>query len=303
MDGISEADEFLPEFLDFYEHGLPRGFTTGLETLDPIYRVMPGMFTVLTGVPSHGKSEFMDEVVRRMVEQHHWKFAYYTPENTPMGLHMIKLAMKYIGKPFDQDEYGAMTRDEVLRAAEWMKENVFYINPRAKVYSVDEILERAKVLVYRHGVNGVIIDPWNYVRKDFNGLREDQFINQELQKIGVFTKSTKAHVWLVVHPRTLRKDKDGKIAVPNMYDLSGGSKFGDNADFILAVSRDPLAAFNSGKHEVIVHNQKARYRPAGTQGNVTFLWEPASGRFLEHGVPVLKPADQEDMEIEGHDGF
>jgi twinkle protein len=296
IDGISEAGEFLNEFMDFFVNGLPRGFSTGIPTLDQIYRVMPGMVTVLTGVPSHGKSEFLDEVVRLMAERLRWKFAFYTPENTPTSLHMIKLAQKHIGKPFDRDVPGSMTEDEARVAAEWMTNTIFYINPRTTTFSVDEILDRAKVLVYRKGIRGLIIDPWNYVRKDFGPLREDQFINQELQKIGMFAKATGVHIWLVVHPRTLRKDKDGKIAVPNMYDLSGGSKFGDNADFILAVARDPVKAFEEGIHEVTVHNQKARYRPAGTQGHVTLLWEPFNGRFTVAGDAIIQPPD-DDLEI------
>jgi twinkle protein len=302
LDGISEADEFLTEFLDFYQNGLPKGFSTGIPTLDTIYRVMPGMVTVVTGIPSHGKSEFLDEIVRLMVENLDWKFAFYTPENTPTSLHMIKLAEKHVGKPFDQAQYGAMTEDEVMEAAAWMKENIFYVNPQTKTFSVDEILDRARVLVYRKGIQGLIIDPWNYVRKDFGSLREDQFINQELQKIGMFAKASGVHIWLVVHPRTLRKNKDDKIAVPNMYDLSGGSKFGDNADFILAVERDAKKAFETGIHEVTIHNQKTRYRPAGVQGHVKLLWEPFNGRFGVTGDAVIRPPDDDDMEIQG-DGF
>lgn len=299
MHGISEIAEFTDEFMKFYHEGLPKGVSTGIPGLDPLYRVMPGMMTVITGVTNYGKSELMDEIVRCMVEQSGWKFAFYSPENYPMSLHMIKLAEKYIGKPFDRDKLGHMTEAEAKRAKDWMNENLFYINPRAVTFSVDEILERANVLIYRKGIQGLIIDPWNYVRKDFNGLREDQFINQELQKIGVFTKATGVHVWLTVHPRTLRRDKNDKIQVPTVMELSGGSKFGDNADFMFAVHRDPMKAAETGIHEVDVHVQKSRYKYAAVQGMKTLIWNPFNGRFDgDDGMPVYKPVPSEGFEIE-----
>lgn len=287
IDGISEVDEFMGDYLNYYRNGMPTGLSTGISTLDPIYKIMPGMVTVTTGVPSHGKSEFIDEIVRKMNEQLGKKFAYYSPENHPQSLHMMKLAEKYIGKPFDIKKSGAMTEEEAIKAADWMQDNIFYINPRGKSYSVDEILDRAKILKYRHGIFGLIIDPWNYVRKDFGALREDQYINQELQKLSTFAKQTGMHIWLVVHPRTLRKDKDGNIQTPTMYDLSGGSKFGDNADFIFAVERYPKESFATNNHRVTIHVQKVRYRPAGQQGSVELHWEPFNGRFKESDPPVI----------------
>lgn len=291
VDGISEIDEFVGEFLSFYNNGLPKGESTGIETLDQIYRVMPGMVTVITGVTNYGKSELMDEIVRNMIDKSGWKFAFYSPENYPMSLHMMKLAEKWVGKPFDTERFGHMSANEAAEAAQWMQDNIYYINPRNRTFSIKEILERAKILIYRKGIRGLVIDPWNYVRKDFGAMREDQFINAAMQEIGVFTKATGVHVWLTVHPRTLKKDKEGKIEVPTVMELSGGSKFGDNADFVFAVHRDPMKAFQTGIHEVMVHVQKSRYRPAATQGNVKLIWNPFNGRFSGEQDAVLMPQE------------
>ena len=300
IDGISEIIEFKDEFLRFYNEGLPKGVSTGIPGLDGVYRVMPGMCTVITGVTNYGKSEIMDEIVRCMIQQSGWKFAFYSPENFPMSLHMIKLAEKYIGKPFDRDKLGYMSEAEAVKAWKWMQENIFYINPRAKTFSIDEILDRANILVYRYGVQGIVIDPWNYVRKDFGGLREDQFINEAMQKIGVFTKATSTHVWLTVHPRTLKRDKEDKIQVPTVMELSGGSKFGDNADFMFAVHRDPQKAFATGIHEVTVHVQKSRYKYAAVQGSHTLIWNPFNGRFSSDGEPTIADIqDEHTFNIEG----
>lgn len=309
IDGISEVTEFVDEYLDFYDNGVPKGISTGIASddetspLDEIYRVMEGMFTIISGVTNYGKSELVDEMVRCMIQKFGWKFAFYTPENSPLPLHMMKIAEKYIGKPYDRTRNGFMSRDEAVEAAEWMKDNFFYINPRNTIYTIDEILAKAEILVYRNGIQGLIIDPWNYVRKDFGGLREDQYINECMQKIGVFCKKTRVHVWLTVHPRTLRKDKDGKIELPSVMDLSGGSKFGDNCDFFFVVHRDPKEAFVTGIHTVSVHVQKSRYRYAAQQGAVSMEWNPFNGRFAPVGKvakwdssvqPIVVPPDEID---------
>ena len=292
VDGISEANEFAEEFLNFYLNGVPTGVTTGIYGMDEIYRVMPGMNTVVTGISNHGKSEWLDQVIVNMIELHGWKFAFYSPENFPTSLHMIKLAEKYIGKSFDTRRFNAMTYEEADRAREWINENIFYINPRGVTFSVEEIIERARILIYRKGIQGLIIDPWNYVRKDFNGLREDQFINEAMQKVGVFTKDTNVHTWTVVHPKTLHKDKDGKIKMPGMHDLSGGSKFGDNADFLIGVERFPQEAKETQIHRVRVHCQKSRYKYAAVQGSVDLEWDKDCGRIsgLQSAV-VTVPED------------
>lgn len=303
IDGISEADEFIGEYLEFYDNGLPKGVSTGvamneqgISEVDQLYRIMPGMLTIVTGVTNYGKSEFMDEIIRCMIEKEKWTFALYSPENSPHSLHMLKLAEKHVGKPFDREKEGHMSREEAVEASKWIADNIFYINPRYTTYCVDEILERAKVLIYRKGIKGLVIDPWNYVRKDFGALREDQYINEEMKKLVIFARSWGIHIWLIVHPRTLRKDKNNKIEVPTVMELSGGSKFGDNADFLFAIHRDPKEAFETGIHYVMLHMQKSRYRPAAKQGYIKLRWEPFNGRFCPGEDAVYNPDNTEFFE-------
>lgn len=303
IDGIQEAIEFADQYMKFYHEGVPTGESTYIPGLDRIYRVMPGMFTILTGITNFGKSEVIDEIVRNMIREVGWKFAFFTPENNPMPLHMMKLAEKYIGKPFDQNKVGSMNEHEAQGALQWINENIYYINPLTQTFSISKILERARILKYRHGINGLIIDPWNYVDKEgYLGLREDQYINVQMQLIKDFCRETNIHVWLVVHPRTLYVDpKTNKAKVPTIHHLSGGSKFGDNCDFFFAVHRDPKEADETGIHKVEIHVQKSRYRYAAKQGSTAVLWNPMNGRLDEAAdAPVSKP-DVEGFDPDGDD--
>jgi twinkle protein len=77
-----------------WKRGLPSGDKTGW----PIrsikhYTVAPGQFTVVTGWPSSGKSEWLDALLVNLSRQG-WKFAMFSPENQPVELHIAKILEK-----------------------------------------------------------------------------------------------------------------------------------------------------------------------------------------------------------------
>ena len=46
--------------VDFYKSGVEKGFSTGWSKVDELYTVQPGQWTLITGIPSHGKSSWLD---------------------------------------------------------------------------------------------------------------------------------------------------------------------------------------------------------------------------------------------------
>lgn len=78
---------------------MPRGADTGWPLLDRHYSVRPGEWTLVTGIPGHGKSEFLDAMTINLAARHGWRFGIFSPENQPFSLHLAKLAEKYTGNP------------------------------------------------------------------------------------------------------------------------------------------------------------------------------------------------------------
>src|SRR3990167_8048259 len=83
---------------DFPPYKSPEVFKLGMGTLDDHYRIRPGDFTVVTGIPSHGKSTFINEVACRMAEKHGWTACFASFEQMPQVDHRRALRTYYNGK-------------------------------------------------------------------------------------------------------------------------------------------------------------------------------------------------------------
>jgi hypothetical protein len=184
--------------------------------------VAPGEVTIVTGVPSHGKSEWLDAVMVNLASSFEWRFAIFSPENVPFRLHFQKLAAKLTGKPFRRGPNERMRRDEVGVCLDWLEERVSLIMPDEETFDLDSIVERMRICVHREGVRGIIMDPWNEIdHKRPRNLSETEYISQSLTKIRRFARMTEVHFWLVAHPQKLQRLADGSYPIPTPYDISG----------------------------------------------------------------------------------
>jgi len=60
----------------------------------------------------------------------------------------------------------------------------------------------SKILNYRYGLHGLIIDPWNTVEHKFRqGESETNYVSRMLAFINSFAKINELHIWIVAHPK------------------------------------------------------------------------------------------------------
>jgi twinkle protein len=69
LKGVYEPIHLADRVQNDYVHGLVPGTSTGLHALDLNYSVKRRQWTVVTGIPGHGKSTFIDNVMVRMARQ------------------------------------------------------------------------------------------------------------------------------------------------------------------------------------------------------------------------------------------
>jgi twinkle protein len=266
-----------------YDNGVKRGLSTGWRTVDRLYTVVPGEFTVITGIPNHGKSEFVEALMVNMILNHKWRFGYFSPENLPMEQHLVKIIEKVVGMPALNVglENPRMDRDTFVTAQEFLDDYLRFIYPADEDLSIDKILSIARQVLCQMGMDGLILDPWNEFEHRYGSMSEAQYLNQELGKIRRFARTNKIHVFLVAHPRIMRtvKDEYDKYAPPTMYDISGGAHWNNKADNGLAVHRED---FN--RHETTVHVHKIRHKSVGKKGKVVLNYCYDSGRYFCKGV-------------------
>jgi len=222
--GIFEAMDVADKIDALYEFGMPPGAPSGWTTLNEHYTVKEGQWTLVTGIPGHGKSNFLDALLINLAQQSHWRFGMFSPENQPIERHFANLMEKLVDKPFNIGPADRITREEKDEAKLWLQEYFFVILPDEEEgnWSIDGILDLAKVLVFRKGIKGLVIDPWNELdHSRSNGMTETEHISQVLTKIRQFARAYGVHVWVVAHPAKLRKEENGKYPVPTPYDVAG----------------------------------------------------------------------------------
>lgn len=279
VDGLFTVDDVQDAVLSLYQDGLRSGLSTGWKNLNDYYTVRPCELTVLTGIPGSGKSTFIDAMTVNLNRLHGWKFAYCSPENWPIKRHIAGIAEKIIGKPFSIGSWSSdrMSRDELKKVLEKMGKSFYFTELQEKQMSISIILDVMQAAIDRHGVNGIILDPWNeleYHRP--SNLSETEYVSESLGKIRRFARLNNVHIWLVAHPTKLKRNDDGTYPVPRLYDISGSAHFYNKADNGIVVHRP-----NPKKPLVNVHVQKIRFREIGKIGQASLLYVHDSGTYSE----------------------
>lgn len=272
VDGVFTLSDIESRMDVLYQTGLKQGATIGHYNFDEYCSFETKTLGIVTGIPNHGKSEWLDEMVYRLNLRYGWKWAYFSPENEPLELHMAKLIEKFVGKKFSKD---TMQIAEYTYAKQHINANFFFICPNDD-YKPDTILAAAKALVRRYGIKGVVIDPYNYLEAQMeHNQNETQYISELLGKFKTFAKINDVVVIIVAHPAKMQKNKQTlKYDPPTLYDISGSAHFYNKADFGITVHRD----FDNDLTEVYV--QKVRFRHLGKKGVAKFKYNLTNGRYV-----------------------
>ena len=272
VDGVFTLSDIESRMDVLYQTGLKQGATIGHYNFDEYCSFETKTLGIVTGIPNHGKSEWLDEMVYRLNLRYGWKWAYFSPENEPLELHMAKLVEKFVGKKFSKD---TMQIAEYTYAKQHINANFFFICPNDD-YKPDTILAAAKALVRRYGIKGVVIDPYNYLEAQMeHNQNETQYISELLGKFKTFAKINDVVVIIVAHPAKMQKNKQTlKYDPPTLYDISGSAHFYNKADFGITVHRD----FDNDLTEVYV--QKVRFRHLGKKGVAKFKYNLTNGRYV-----------------------
>lgn len=278
VDGVQTVRDLWSSVFSLHEAPEQPGAETGWVNAQGVYNVEPGQMTIVTGIPSHGKSTFIDALRVNLFKIHGWPSAAFSPENWPASTHLTTLIEMYAGKSFRQ-----MTQEDVYAEMCSVMQGFYFIQPDKDddMMTVDAILTRAKALVYREGIKVLVIDPWNEIEHNMpSGQREDQYISAQLSKIRRFARVNAVHVFLIAHPRQLEKNKDGAYPPPTAYDIAGGAMWRNKADNILCVFRPDM---KTGQTDVQV--QKIRFRRNGKAGEtMSFNYHVGTSTYHANGT-------------------
>ena len=273
LENVTTFKDIETEITDFVENGFKPGFQIGLQNFDDIFSTYTGQFITVTGIPSSGKSDFVDQMVMGYNLNYQWKTAFASPENAPTYLHAHKLMRKaWQGMPTKKD----INTDKWNQVANHINDNFFFIDMER--YTLESVLRKGAELVKRKGIKCLVIDPFNKIR-DVDCKTEDvnRYTMEYLTKIESFAKKFDVLVFIVAHPTKMYRTQDGKIEEPTMYNIKGGGEWYDASYHGILVHR------NYEEKTVKAKILKVKFQNLGENGaEAHFKWDPASGCFIPH---------------------
>jgi twinkle protein len=283
VDGVFTIDDSWADIERLYAEGLGRGASTGWASLDRYYTVRRRQLTVITGTPGSGKSMFADALLMNLAKSNwEWTFAICSPEMQPLERHWATLLSMWAGQPFGDGPTPRMDKETLRQGKEFLRDKFFMVLPEEP--TLEAVTERFLWTHARHGVQGLLLDPWNELDHSRPGsMSETEWCNQQLRKL----KRTGWHhdVWvgLIAHPTKMYRNKQtGLYDVPTLYDISGSAAFYNKCDNGIVIVRDK----GDESKPVEVHVQKIRYQEiGGLTGDrpVRLRHDKVTGRYMEAG--------------------
>ncbi len=281
--GITNVDDHWDKFLYILKNGFPKGWKPR-GGLGELVQFHPGYTTIFTGIPGHGKSEMLDQILVQLCIDYNLRGGYFSPENRPTELHVIKLVEKVLGK-----SAWKANEMELVRAKSFLGERLFWIYPD-EGYDLDNVLEKVRQAVLRYGISWFVIDPWNKLEHQYT-QSETKYISESLDKIANFNHKNGTHCFIVAHPTKMKfNEEEGKYAIPGLYDISGSANFFNKADIGMCIYKENVTP-NEYKNTLLI--QKVKFKFWGAQGNVNYTWDSENGRYNEFGRDLTNWINQE----------
>jgi twinkle protein len=285
VEGTFTAEDVWDDILDLYNNGDEETLKPKSESFskfNDMFSILMGQLTVVTGVPSSGKSNFIEWYVLNLIKDFdNLKASYYSPEHFPLKKHHEIMSEKVVGKPFQKNQYEErMNLSELEKYKEWSKDKIYLTMPDGgKTPNWKWIMERWEEQCFRYGCNIFVVDAFNKVKMD--NRESTAQISDVLADITMFCQKYNVHVFLIAHPRKMGKDEDGNEQMPDLYDVKGSGDFRDQTHNGLVVHR----MYNTDdKRDVKIGNLKAKFKNQGS-GNIgetiTLKYNVKNGRYFE----------------------
>lgn len=280
-------------------------FDIGIAGLAPHFKIRLGDLSVITGIPSHGKTSLANEIACRMAlpvsgSEEALSVKGLLPEQ-PEGT--------LLGKPREDCGYGwtvalasfeqraqtdlrlnlrrfrgrchpdALSTVQLRAVDDWIDRHFVLIVPdEDEDASLPWFLERAQAAMVQCGARLVICDPWNeldHIRPPDMSLTEYTgfAIKQFRKQAGKY----QAHQMVVAHPTKLPRSAktesgEAKLPCPTLYDISDSAHWYNKTDAGIVVHRETETS-------TLIHVQKTRYEAIGRPGKLRATFLTRSRRY------------------------
>lgn len=286
VSGTFTIDDLYDGVIDLYDNGLPSTiypYSKSFGQWGKKFSVMRGQLTTVTGIPSHGKSNFNDWYVLNLLKDHNLKGSWFSPEHSPASLYQVNFIEKVTGKNFWGKNKGVnvprISKEEINEYKEWARQRIYFTDcDKGDFPTWDWIFDKFKEQMYAFGIDVFVIDAFNKIILPKGNTLDS--IREVLTKLTAFAQSNNVMVFLVAHPTKMQKSDDGTYNMPTLYDVSGSADFRNMTHNGYTVYRN-YENEATGKHDsTTIVNMKTKFN---FQGNISdsedFMFNSLNGRY------------------------
>jgi twinkle protein len=320
--GVVRPQDVRDELEMIASNGFTKGLGIGIPEIDDLFTLKRKHFTVVTGLPSSGKSTwvrwYLTEFVKHNASED-IRWAMFTPENRPVSREQAKIAEVITSQSFRRGFRNSMSEDLRGRTMRYIQKHFFFIAPSKlnfeswdgtikpdKVNTMDSLLGYLIALKKTENIFGFVIDAWNKIEHEQpKSTTETQFISQQLDYLINFCDVYDLHCILIAHPTKIEK-VGINYRMPCLYDIKGSSSWKEKPDCGLIVHRymnkkrpkDEIPEDASDDDKIIIDTEaptiltveKIRFEELGKMGKVKLKMDfTKGGRFVVINEKEQKP--------------
>lgn len=246
------------------------GLSTGEP--DPLFGLVPGTLTVITGYPGQGKSSLVVKMIANLLGHCAVPVTIGSFETLPRPI----LERRLLASMVELAEHDpTIWRNMQARRIIENRLTVIANTPDEEhELDLDRLLDLMETAVMRYSSKLIVIDPWNEIEhKRARDETETDYTSRAIRAIKRFAHRSQTAVWIVAHPRKPSSDGMPKHP-PSLYDLAGSANWYNKVDYGLIVHRPSL---ESNEVDAIV--TKVRLGLPGRVGRATLRLDFGRSRY------------------------
>lgn len=281
LEGVHTTDSAYSSMLSELMNGASPG--KGLKMFPEFSGIQswrPGLLTVVTGIPGHGKSSFVDNLIVSLASELDWPIGIWSAEKPRPERHFLELYSIYLDKSIISPNFegGKLSFKDIEDHKEFFNKHFYLIDTGSNDVSVEGLLAKGRELVKRNGIKLLVLDNWVTIEHRVSGsTSKHDYSGQAISKMSLWCKQNECDIILVAHPKKMDKDAKAtkKYRIPDGYDISDSSNFFNLPDNGLTVYRD----FETG--QTSVYKWKNRWREIGQVGTTYLTYNKYTGKYTE----------------------
>lgn len=280
LESILTVNDIIDSLMVELETGLTPGLPLrSMPNLSEFHTWRPGQFGVWTGIPGHGKSSAVDNIMVGLAAEHGWRFGIWSAEKPKVERHIAELYQIYLDKSFYKfnlhiNDTFSITREDILSHKQFFDDHFYFIDTGTADITVEGLLAKGKELIRRYGINALVLDNWATIEHSGAKTNKHEYAGMALSKMALFCRNNDCDIMLVAHPTKIKEQTGNGYRIPKGYDISDSSHFYNLPDYGMTIYRNK----DTGQTDMV--KWKNRWRELGSEGICHFTYKLSTGKFL-----------------------